>query len=46
MEPRIQGTYVTYPYLRYHYDRALGYIAYLITTRTNTEFLRMLLLVA
>ncbi len=37
-----KGMYVTYPYPEYQYDR----VQYLITTKTNTEFLGILLLVA
>jgi hypothetical protein len=42
LELSLKGTYVTYPYLEYQYYR----VQYLITTKTNTEFLRILLLVA
>ncbi len=42
LELSLKGTYVTYPYLGYQYDR----VRYLTTTKTNTEFLRILLLVA
>ncbi len=42
LELSLKGTYITYPYLEYQYDR----VQYLITTKINTEFLRILLLVA
>ena len=46
LELYLRGMYIMYPYLEYLYDRVLCHIRNLITTKTNTKVLHMLLLVA
>ena len=40
LELSLKGTYVTYPYLEYHYDRVLGRHTLLRYYITGNEFLR------